>query len=162
MIGCIVINGALGQTVFIAASSGQLPCRRHRKSAKQEKAQAIVATSRERLSTLSWFMRRLNEDLARRANTEDVCKGHFWEGRLKSQALLDEAAILTYMSYVDLNPVRVGMAECPENSDLTSIQQRIIEYTKGSNESAADKPHLTPLVNPIQDLHQKCIFIYEQ
>jgi len=122
--------------------------------AEQEKAQAIIATWRERLSDLSWFMRSLNEDLARRANAEDGCKGRFWEGRYKSQALLDEAAVLTCMSYVDLNPVRAGMVDTPENADFTSIQQRINECTKGASATAPNKPHLTPLKSPTRDRHR--------
>lgn len=90
-------------------------------------AQRYMEQWRERLSDLSWFMRCVNEPIARQANAEDGCTGRFWEGRFKSQALLDEAAVLTCMAYADLNPVRAGMARETVDSDYTSIQQRIRE-----------------------------------
>ena len=84
-----------------------------------------METYRTRLSDISWLMRQLAEHVAVRANREDECTGRFWEGRFKSQPLLDEAAVLACSAYVDLNPVRAQIAETPEESDFTSVQDRI-------------------------------------
>lgn len=99
----------------------------HEPLAKQEQdgLDLFVDTWRNRLFDISWFMKYLNEGIARRANQEDECKGHFWESRFKSQALLDDQAVLSAMAYVDLNPIRSALASTPEESDYTSIKERI-------------------------------------
>jgi REP element-mobilizing transposase RayT len=80
---------------------------------------------RSKLTSISWFMRCLNQPIARQANLEDQCSGKFWESRFTSQALKSDEALLSCMSYVDLNPVWAGIAETPEASEYTSIRERL-------------------------------------
>ena len=137
--------------------------------AETMKAQEIIQTWRKRLIDIPWFMRCLNEYLGRRANKEDQCTGRFWEGRYKSQALLGDAAVLTCMSYVDLNPIRANMANTPEDSDYTSIQQRINTLQRHNKTQNNNPPiaqdnaaqpinvKLMPLVKQSSDRHPNAI-----
>jgi REP element-mobilizing transposase RayT len=84
-----------------------------------------VATARERLQSLSWFMKCLKEPLSRLANRQDKTRGTFFEGRFKSVAICDEEALLATSVYIDLNPVAANVATTPETSDYTSIKQRV-------------------------------------
>jgi len=116
---------------------GDLLSKRFAKGETLDEAEMLVLCRevekwRERFQSISWFMKFLNENIAKRANIEDGVTGKYWETRFKSQALLDEQAVLSCMAYCDLNPIRAQLAETPETSDYTSIQKRIIAAKVGA------------------------------
>ena len=113
---------------------------------------------RQRLGSLSWYMRFLNHPIACRANLEDGCKGHFWESRFKSHALLDEAAVIACMAYVDLNPVRAKIARKLSECDYTSIKRRL---KSPSNDIWPFGVRYRP-VSPRLDLTQHAYLLYLQ
>ena len=86
-----------------------------------------LAAIRSRLSDISWWMRLPSQNIAQPANREDQEFGKFWQGRFRAQVLLDDPAILACRQYVDLNPIRAGIAVTPETSDFTSVQERMAD-----------------------------------
>ena len=123
--------------------------------AERKKVADLTQNWRTRLMDISWFIRCLNESIARQANREDNCKGRFWEGRFKSQALLDEQALLACMIYVDLNPLREGICKTLETSDFSSIQQRLLAHKENtsSNKSRARSKKRTKSSNRESSKH---------
>ena len=117
-----------------------------------EKVEEIIEKWRERLYGIDWFMRGVNETIARMANEEENCKGRFWEGRYKSQALLDEAALLSCMAYVDLNPIRAAKEKDLIESNFTSIQQRLFDYAKRKSNKNKSEQKLVANIHQQREL----------
>jgi REP element-mobilizing transposase RayT len=103
----------------------------------------LVGEYRSRLANLSWLMKSLSENIARRANVEDNVTGRFWEGRFKCQALLSQKAVVAAMTYVDLNPIRAKIAKGISSSGYTSVKQRNRQIQK--HVELANRP-LLPLI----------------
>ena len=53
-----------------------------------------IAKTRERLQSLSWFMKCLKEPLSRLANRQDKTRGAFFEGRFRSVAVVDDESLI--------------------------------------------------------------------
>lgn len=128
--------------------------------AELRKVKEYVTEYRARLMSVSWYMKFINEYIARMANAEDQCTGHFWESRFKSQALLDERALLTCMAYVDLNPIRAAMAKNLNDSAFTSIKARIENkstWLSGFGKGETDLPFYLSSYIDLVDETGRCI-----
>ena len=107
-----------------------------------------VERLRKQLGSLSYFMKHLKQPIAWRANREDDCRGHFFESRFYSGALLSEESVVAAMAYVDLNPVRAKIARSLEQCADTSIKERlaVIENSAERLDMA-----LSPIVSGLEE-----------
>ena len=112
-----------------------------------------IAELRRRLQNVSWLMKALCENIARRANQEDKVTGSFWEGRFKTQKLLDNEAILACSVYVDLNPVRANMAATPEESHFTSAYERIATRQAKQDQARKKRTLTGPVKTKKKSIH---------
>ena len=76
-----------------------------------------ISLCRKSLGSLSDYMKHLKQPIAVRINKEDQVRGHLFEQRFYSGALLDDNAVLAAMRYVDLNPFRARITKTLEGSE---------------------------------------------
>jgi len=104
-----------------------------------------VAEYKARLCSITWFMRQFKQRLAKRANAEDHCTGHFWESRFLTIPLLDKGAVFSCMAYVDRNPLRAGLSEDLASTCFCSARQRFGKSTGLTKAECALNKHVLPL-----------------
>ena len=84
-----------------------------------------LARARRALSSISEFMKQLKCAVAVMFNAEDGCSGCFWQGRFTCSRLENDAALLVCSLYINLNPIRAGIARGIEDAEYTSAHARI-------------------------------------
>jgi putative transposase len=70
---------------------------------------------RERLGSISRFVQELKQTFSRWYNKTHNRKGYLWNDRFKGVIVNHGEAQLLCSAYIDLNPVRAGIVERPEN-----------------------------------------------
>ena len=106
---------------------------------------ARVAEWRRRLASLSWYMKDLKEDIAKRANRESGKSGHFFDARFNSPRIADLVTLLICMLYVDLNAVRAAIVDRPESYPHCSFHRRTRGHQiRQRTASTSDAPEQRP------------------
>jgi putative transposase len=69
---------------------------------------------RQKLSSLSEFVREIKVGFARFYNKRHGRRGYFWGDRFKSVVVEKGETLINCLAYIDLNPVRAGLVARPE------------------------------------------------
>ena len=80
---------------------------------------------REKWSNLSEFVKELKQGFTRFYNKLHNRKGTLWGERFKSVIVEDGETLVNCLAYIDLNPVRAGIVERPEDYRWSSLGYHI-------------------------------------
>ena len=80
-----------------------------------------IPSLREKLSNLSEFVREIKVGFARFYNKRHNRRGYFWGDRFKSVIVENGETLINCLAYIDLNPLRAGLVERPEDYRWNSI-----------------------------------------
>lgn len=84
----------------------------------------------KRALDFSVFMKKLNLAYFHHYKREYGWVGHFWQGRFRSQAVGKDAYFIQCGKYIELNPVRVGIAASPDDYQYSSYKY----YSEGKTD----------------------------
>ena len=80
---------------------------------------------RAKLSSLSEFMREIKVGFARYFNRRHNRRGYFWGDRFKSVIVEKGETLISCLAYIDLNPLRAGLVDRPEEYRWNSISYHV-------------------------------------
>ena len=80
-----------------------------------------IPSLRVKLSSLSEFVREIKVGFARYYNKRNHRRGYFWGDRFKSVIVEHGETLINCLAYIDLNPVRAGLVERPEEYRWNSL-----------------------------------------
>jgi len=88
---------------------------------KRELSEELIPLLREKWSSLSEFVKEIKQGFSRFYNRRHHRKGFFWSERFKSVIVDNGETLINCLAYIDLNPVRAGIAEKPEEYRWCSL-----------------------------------------
>jgi putative transposase len=84
-------------------------------------ADGWIPSLREKLSNLSEFVREIKVGFTRYYNKRHYRRGYFWGDRFKSVIVENGETLINCLAYIDLNPLRAGLVERPEDYRWNSL-----------------------------------------
>ena len=84
-------------------------------------ADGWIPSLREKLSNLSEFVREIKVGFARYYNRRHKRRGYFWGDRFKSVIVENGETLINCLAYIDLNALRAGLVERPEDYRWNSL-----------------------------------------
>ncbi len=84
-------------------------------------AEGQIPYFRHKLSSLSEFVREIKVGFSRYYNKRHDRRGYFWGDRFKSVIVDKGETLINCLAYIDLNPLRAGIVERPEDYRWNSI-----------------------------------------
>jgi len=88
-------------------------------------ADGWIPSLREKLSNLSEFVREIKVVFTRNYNKSHNRRGYFWGDRFKSVIVENGETLINCLAYIDLNPLRAGIVERPEDYRWNSLGYHI-------------------------------------
>jgi hypothetical protein len=81
----------------------------------------VARPQAQKLSNLSEFIREIKVGFARYYNKRHHRRGYFWGDRFKSVIVEKGETLINCLAYIDLNPLRAGLVERPEDYRWNSL-----------------------------------------
>jgi REP element-mobilizing transposase RayT len=88
-------------------------------------ADGWIPSLREKLSNLSEFVREIKVGFTRYYNKRHNRRGYFWGDRFKSVIVENGETLINCLAYIDLNPIRAGLVDRPEDYRWNSLGYHI-------------------------------------